>query len=211
MQCIPTNVLFRNAGMTGSYILYCLVVIFICVVAYVVFAYNRLVLLRQRLQAAFSQIDVQLKRRHDLIPNLVNTVKLAMRHERETLEALAKARAKAYRALDTNCTPSNGEAVRTVSGAERLLSQHLSSVLGLVEKYPELKTSLNTSELMEDFRSTENTIAFARQHYNDTVARYNTYLESFPINMIAASFGFYRAELLEFEGSAFRTPAAVDF
>lgn len=195
--------------MTSSYILYCSAVVLALALFFCICAYNRLVLLKQRQMSAFSQIDVQLKRRHDLIPNLVQSVKLYMRHERETLEALAKARERAGSALATGLTPTNITALQAVSGAELTVSRVLTSLLGIVENYPDLKASLNTSELMEELRSTENKIAFARQHYNDSVARYNSYRESFPVNMLAAGFGFYQAGLLEFEGSAFRSTPAV--
>ncbi len=197
--------------MTTSYLLYCLAIIVLSLVVYAVFAYNRLVLLRQRHLSAFSQIDVQLKRRHDLIPNLVQVVKESMRHERETLENLVRAREGGRRALVSGSSAMNAAMLEAVSVAESGISQALSFFLGIVENYPDLKASLNSSELMEELRTTENRIAFARQHYNDTVARYNSYRESFPVNLLAAGLGFDRAGLLEFEELSFRDSPTVAF
>lgn len=197
--------------MSIPYFLYCLAILVAGGAGLGVYAYNRLVSLRQRQLAAFSQIDVQLKRRHDLIPNLVAAVKGYMRHERDTLEAILAARLRAYTALQNAVSPSDGETAQRVSGAEQEVSHVLSSLLAVLEKYPDLKASENTSELMEELRTTENRIAFARQYYNDTVAKYNSYRESFPVNIIAAGLGFSHAYLLEFEGSAFRLPPGVAF
>ncbi len=195
--------------MTTTYILYCLAVLLFLLLSYGIVAYNRLVLLRQRHLTAFSQIDVQLKRRHDLIPGLVEAVAGYMRHERETLEALTKAREAAFNALRAAYSPADLEALQSVSGAELHITRSLTSLLGKVEVYPELKAVLNTSDLMEELRSTENRIAFARQHYNDAVARYNTYSESFPVNILAGIFSFYRAGLLEFDDKIFRSSPQV--
>jgi len=143
-------------------------------------AYNGLVALRNRSAAAWNQIDVQLKRRHDLVPNLVETVRGALEHERTTLESVVAAR---QRALDAH-TPA------TSAVAEQGLSQALGKLFAVVEGYPDLKANQNVLQLQEELTNTENLIAFARQHYNDLVAQYDIKRESFPSNLIASRFGF---------------------
>ncbi len=158
------------------------------VVGYAVFLYNRLVTWRQRVRNAWAQIDVQLKRRRDLIPNLVETVKGYMKHERELLEQIAMLRARAFQA----------RGMAELGEVEGQISRLMGRVLAVVENYPELKASENFLQLQEELVHTENKIAFARQFYNDAVMRYNTLLEVFPSNLIARAFGFGPAEFLLF-------------
>jgi len=165
-----------------------LLLILLGLVLFVVFAYNALVKWRVRVKEAFSQLDVQLKRRHDLIPNLVESVKGYMKHERELLERIAELRSRAMGPLDLK---ERG----TVEGE---ISSGIRQLLLLVENYPDLKASENFKILEEELISTENRIAFARQFYNDTVRKYNTLCLSFPTNLIANLFKFKEAEFLEF-------------
>jgi len=155
---------------------------------FVLFAYNTLVKWRMRVKEAFSQLDVQLKRRHDLIPNLVETVKGYMKHERELLERITELRS---RAMNASNLKEKGE-------IEGSLSDNIKKLLILVENYPDLKASENFKILQEEMISTENRIAYARQFFNDTVRHYNTLCQVFPINIIANLFGFKLAEFLEF-------------
>ncbi len=156
--------------------------------------YNRLVALRNRFVNAFAQIDVQLKRRYDLIPNLVETAKGYMAHERETLEAVIQARNQASQAESrAAANPEDRSAVQDLLGAERALTGTLGRFFALSEAYPDLKANVNMASLQEELASTENKIAFARQAYNDAVMRYNTARESFPTNLIAGTFGFEAA------------------
>ena len=155
---------------------------------FVLFAYNTLVKWRMRVKEAFSQLDVQLKRRHDLIPNLVETVKGYMKHERELLERITELRS---RAMNASNLKEKGE-------IEGSLSDNIKKLLILVENYPDLKASENFKILQEEMISTENRIAYARQFFNDTVRHYNTLCQVFPINIIANLFGFKPAEFLEF-------------
>ncbi|HEY9889852.1 MAG TPA: LemA family protein [Candidatus Obscuribacterales bacterium] len=160
--------------------------------------YNRLVTLRNRYQNAFSQIDVQLRRRYDLIPNLVETVKGYMKHERETLEAVIAARNSAMSASRQAAqSPGDPAAMQQLTGAEAALTGTLGRLFALSESYPDLKANQNMAQLMEELRTTENQIAFARQGFNDSVTRYNTAREVFPNSLIAGSFNFGPAELLE--------------
>src|SRR4051794_434484 len=148
---------------------------------FVIGVYNRLVTLRNRYKNAFAQIDVQLKRRYDLIPNLVETVKGYMKHERETLEAVIKARNAAYAAADTaSKNPGDPGAMRSLAAAEGSLAQGLSKIMVLSESYPDLKANTNMHDLSEELTSTENKVAFARQAYNDQVTDYNTARQVFP-------------------------------
>jgi LemA protein len=160
--------------------------------------YNTLVTQRNRYQNAFSQIDVQLRRRYDLIPNLVETVKGYMKHERETLEAVIAARNSAFNASRQAArAPGDPAAMQQLAGAEAALTGTLGRLFALSESYPDLKANQNMAQLMEELRTTENQIAFARQAFNDAVTRYNTSREVFPNSVIAGSFNFQRAELLE--------------
>ncbi len=152
-------------------------------------AYNGLVRKRQEVKSAWSQIDVQLKRRHDLIPNLVESVKGYLNHERQTLENVTKARSQA---MSASGLPEKAQ-------AENLLTQTLRSLFALVERYPDLKANQNVLKLQEELTSTENRISFARQFYNDQAARLNTAIESVPVNLIAGIGGFAKAEFFQLE------------
>jgi LemA protein len=192
-------------------------IIFLGLIAVVVFwvigAYNRLVSLRNVFKNAFAQIDVQLKRRYDLIPNLVETAKAYMKHERETLEAVIKARAGAVAANSAAAAnPADPGAIKGLAAAEGLLSGALGKLFALAEAYPDLKANQNMMQLSEELTSTENKIAFARQAFNDSVMSYNTAVEQFPSNIIAGVFSFRQAELLAATESAEeKKPVKVQF
>ena len=174
--------------------------------------YNGLVLLRNRFKNAFAQIDVQLKRRYDLIPNLVETAKGYLKHERETLEAVIAARNQASAAAKAAAAaPADGSAVRALSGAEQVLRGTLDRLMLVVEQYPELKANQTMMQLQEEITSTENRIAFARQAYNDEVMTYNVKREVFPNNLIAGGFGFQPAQPLELESATERQVPQVRF
>lgn len=174
--------------------------------------YNRLVASRNRFKNAFAQIDVQLTRRHDLIPNLVETAKGYMKHERETLEAVINARNMAVAGLKNAARdPSDPEAMKQLSEAEQGLSGALGRLFALSESYPDLKANENMMQLSEELTTTENKVAFARQAYNDSVMQYNTLRESFPNNFFAGWFSFGPAELLEIEDEAKRAAPQVSF
>ena len=161
-------------------------------------AYNRLVSLRNQFKNAFAQIDVQLKRRYDLIPNLVETAQGYMKHERETLEAVILARNQAVTANARAATdPTNAVAVQQMASAEGTLTSTLGKMFALSESYPDLKANQNMMQLTEELTGTENRIAFARQAYNDGVMSYNTSLEQFPGSVIANMFAFKNGELLQ--------------
>ena len=182
------------------------------VIVWLIGIYNRLVSLRNRFKNAFSQIDVQLKRRYDLIPNLVETVKGYMKHERETLEAVIAARNQA-RSVEQRVAGNPGEpgAMKELIAAEQALTGSLGRMFALAESYPDLKASSNMQQLQEELSSTENRVAFARQAYNDSVMQYNTYRESFPQNQIAGAFGFKQAEPFEIQVEAEREAPRVSF
>jgi LemA protein len=166
------------------------------VLIYAISAYNRLVALRNRFKNAYAQIDVQLKRRYDLIPNLVETAKGYIKHERETLEAVTKARNIAYAASQTAAAdPGDASAVKSLVSAESGLTGALSRLMVVSEQYPDLKANQNMMQLTEELTSTENKISFARQAYNDSVMIYNTQREVFPASLIANTFNFAAAEL----------------
>ncbi|QDG51888.1 LemA family protein [Persicimonas caeni] len=174
--------------------------------------YNKLVTKRNRYENAFSQIDVQLKRRHDLIPNLVETAKGYMKHESETLEAVIAARNKAASAEKrASQNPSDSSAMQALMGAESMLSGALGNLMVTVEDYPELKADEQMSKLMEELSSTENRIAFARQAFNDSVTSYNIDREKFPAVMVANMFGFQKATLFEIEVEEERQAPQVAF
>jgi LemA protein len=165
--------------------------------------YNGLVALRNRFKNAFAQIDVQLKRRYDLIPNLVETAKGYIKHERETLEAVIKARNQAVTAAQTAAaSPGNPAAMQGLGQAEGALSNVLGRLFMLTEAYPDLKANQNMLAIQEELTSTENKVAFARQAFNDAVMEYNTRRESFPDNIFAGMFRFDPAELLNATESA---------
>ena len=186
--------------------------IIIGIVLYVVTIYNRLVSLRNRYKNAYSQIDVQLKRRYDLIPNLVETAKGYLKHERETLEAVIAARSGAVDASKRAAAdPTDEGAMKQLLVAEAGLSGALGRLFALQENYPDLKANQNMMQLTEELTSTENKIAFARQAYNDSVMVYNTQIESVPDNFIAGPFNFKPATLWEIEEVAERENIEVDF
>ena len=175
-----------------------IVVVFALVAAFVVSVYNKLVKFRERAVNAFAQIDVQLERRHDLIPNLVETVKGYMGHERETLEAVVNARASATQArIEVNGDPQNLEAMAKMSSSEGALGGALGRLLAVAEAYPDLKANQNMAQLTEELTTTENKIAFARQNYNDQVNNYQTYKQTFPPVFIANSFNFNDSAYLD--------------
>ncbi|PHR96868.1 MAG: LemA family protein [Oceanobacter sp.] len=170
-------------------------------IIFIVGIYNRLVALKNRFENSFAQIDVQLKRRYDLIPNLVETAKGYIKHERETLEAVISARNEAAAGLKAiNGDPSNGAAMASLMDAEGGLASALGRLNVVMEAYPDLKANENMMQLSEELTSTENRVSFARQAFNDAVMEYNTYRESFPTIALAAAFGHpTSATLLEFE------------
>ena len=169
----------------------------VLLVAWVIALYNGLVGQRNRFKNAFAQIDVQLKRRYDLIPNLVETAKTYMAHERQTLEAVIAARGTAASAAQQAAAqPGDPQAMRALSAAEAGLTGALGRFFALAESYPDLKANQNLLALQEELASTENRVAFARQAYNDSVMEYNTGRERFPANLLAGTFQFGEAELL---------------
>ena len=178
-----------------------LIVVLVLLAGFVIVLYNRLVAKRVQVKNAWSQIDVQLKRRHDLVPNLVETVKGYASHERETLESVTKAR---QQAIDAGSLGDQAQ-------AENLLTGALRQLFALSENYPDLKASQNFMQLQEELTSTENRIGFARQHYNDSVSRYNTAVQSVPQNIIAGMFGFEKADFFEIENPEHRETPQVKF
>ena len=174
--------------------------------------YNGLVTLRNRFKNAFAQIDVQLKRRYDLIPNLVETAKGYLKHESGTLEAVIKARNIAAAAAQTAAAnPADANALRGLVSAEAGLGGALSRLMVVSEAYPDLKANQNMMQLTEELTSTENKISFARQAYNDSVMVYNTQRETFPAVILAGAFGFQPAELFKIEDPTERTAPKVQF
>ncbi len=190
-------------------------VILIVIVGLVVWAvgvFNRLVAARNAFKNAFAQIDVQLTRRYDLIPNLVETAKGYIKHERETLEAVIAARNIAAAGLkQAAANPSDAGAMQTLSSAEGVLGSALGRLLAVSEAYPDLKANQTMQQLMEELTSTENRVSFARQAFNDGVMSYNTLREQFPGNLIANNFGFQPAAFLEIESAEKRTVPQVKF
>jgi LemA protein len=190
-------------------------IVFIVIVLIAVFfisIYNRLVGGRNAYKNAFAQIDVQLTRRHDLIPNLVETAKGYMKHERETLEAVITARNAAVTGLkNAAANPTDPNAVQQLSGAENALSGALGRLFALAEAYPDLKANQNMMQLSEELTSTENKVAFARQAFNDAVMSYNNAREMFPNSIVANMFSFLPARLLEIESPEKRAVPVVKF
>jgi len=182
------------------------------VVLFAIVTYNALVVARNRYKNAFAQIDVQLTRRYDLIPNLVDTAKRYMQHEQETLEGVTKARNQASEMLQkAKADPSDPSAMKGLGQAEQGLSGALGRLFAVSENYPDLKANENMKQLSEELVSTENRVAFARQHFNDAVMQYNNKREAFPNNLVAGMFNFNYAELLEIEDPAKREAVKVDF
>jgi len=175
--------------------------------------FNKLISLKNRYQNGFAQIEVQLKRRYDLIPNLVETVKSYMAHERETLEAVIEARNRASSGLQAAAgDPGNPEAIAKLASAEGALGGAMGRLLALAEAYPDLKASENMKQLTEELTSTENKVSFARQAFNDGVTLYNTYKQSFPAVVFAGTFGHAQdASLLEFDSQAIAEAPKVSF
>ena len=189
-----------------------ILIILVGAVLFAISIYNRLVAGRNRFKNAFAQIDVQLTRRHDLIPNLVETAKGYMKHERETLEAVVNARNTAVAGLKAAAAdPSDPEAMKNLAQAEQGLSGALGRLFALSEAYPDLKANENMMQLSEELTTTENKVAFSRQAYNDSVMDYNTLRESFPNNFFAGWFNFQAAELLEIEDETKREASQVSF
>ena len=189
-----------------------LLVIVVLLIGFFVGGYNRLVTLRNRFKNAFAQIDVQLQRRHDLIPNLVETAKGYIKHERETLEAVIAARNQAVAAQKAAAAnPADAAAMRGLAGAEGALTGVLGRLFAVVEAYPNLKADQNMRQLSEELTSTENRVAFARQAFNDAVMSYNTAREVFPTVIVANLFGFAPAQLFEIENPAERAAPKVSF
>ncbi len=189
-----------------------ILVVVVVLIAWVAGMYNKLVSLRNRFKNAFAQIDVQLKRRYDLIPNLVETAKGYMKHERETLEAVVNARNQASAASERAAeSPGDPDSMQGLMGAESALTGALGRMFALMESYPDLKANQNMAQLMEELTTTENKIAFSRQAYNDSVMVYNTRCSVFPSVIIANSMGFNQAELFEIEAPAEREAPKVSF
>ena len=191
-------------------ILAVLVVIVLIVAFWVMGMYNGLIKLRNRYRNAFSQIDVQLKRRHDLIPNLVETAKGFMKHERGTLEAVIQARNMASTARQ-GANTEDAASMSALMAAEGGLGNSLGRLFALSEAYPDLKSNTNMMQLSEELTSTENKVSFSRQGYNDAVTAYNTQREVFPANMIAGMFNFGEASLFEVANESEREAVKVEF
>lgn len=178
-------------------------VVVLAIVFYVVSIYNNLVKFKNRYENGFSQIEVQLKRRYDLIPNLVEVAQGFMKHERETLEAVIQARNEASALLQGAAAMQSSDTLQQLSGAENQLQSALGKLNFVMEDYPDLKANENMMQLSEELASTENRVAFSRQGFNDAVTEYNTYRQSFPPVFFASMFGHPKdASLLEFEDSA---------
>jgi LemA protein len=203
----------RVAFTGGKMAAYIVGITLVLIVLWAVSAYNRLVGLRNQTKNAFAQIDVQLKRRHDLVPNLVEAARAYMQHERETLEAVIAARGQAVSAIArAEAAPGDAAAVHQLATAENALTATLGRLFAVSESYPELKADQNMQQLHEELASTENRIAFSRQAYNDSVMEFNTVREQFPGSVIGNMFAFNAAELLQAtETEEERKPVKVAF
>jgi len=203
-QCISMGILL---GLFGA-----LIVAAVLVALFAIGEYNGLVTLRNRFKNAFAQIDVQLKRRHDLIPNLVETAKAYLKHESGTLEAVTQARNIAQSAgTRAAANPGDPASMKELAGAEAGLTGALGRLMVVAEAYPDLKANQNMMQLTEELTSTENKVAFARQAYNDSVMAYNTKREVFPTNIVAGMFQFDLAELFEIENAEEKLAPKVSF
>jgi LemA protein len=210
-QVLPRKVQ-PNLTMTLVIILVIVAVVILVPLMWGVGGYNGLVTLRNRFKNAFAQIDVQLQRRYDLIPNLVETAKGYMKHERETLEAVIAARNTAYAASKAAAAnPADATAMKGLLSAESGLGGALSRLMVVSEQYPDLKANQNMMQLTEELTSTENKISFARQAFNDAVTSYNTTREQFPTNLLAGMFNFAEAQLFQVENAAERAAPKVSF
>jgi LemA protein len=209
----PRRIIPRNPmNLILLILLGALVFVVVALGLYVAGAYNALVTLRNRFKNAFSQIDVQLKRRYDLIPNLVETCKAFMKHESTTLEAVVAARGAAMNASSrVAANPADPEAMKQLLAAEQALGSGLGRLLAVAESYPDLKANQNMLGLQEELTSTENKVSFARQAFNDAVTEYNTRRESFPTNLIAGLFQFAAAELWQVDAPEERKGVRVSF
>lgn len=188
------------------------IVLFTALALYLISIYNRLVTVRNGARNAFAQIDVQLTRRHDLIPNLVEVAKGYLAHERNTLEAVIQARNSAVSGLKTAAAdPANSAAIEALAGAENQLSSALGRLFALAEAYPDLKANQTMMQLSEELTTTENKVAFARQAYNDAVMAYNNAREVFPNNFVSSTFDFRTMKLLEIENSVTREMPKISF
>ncbi|MDD2943386.1 MAG: LemA family protein [bacterium] len=188
------------------------IVVLVLLVFFFIAIYNKLVTLRNRFKNAFAQIDVQLKRRYELIPNLVETAKTYMKHESETLEAVISARNQAASASSAAAgNPADGQAIKQLIGAETALGGAMGRLFAVMESYPDLKASQNMMQLTEELTSTENRVAFSRQAYNDAVTNYNTTREVFPNIFVANMFAFQEATLFEVSSAAEREAVKVSF
>jgi LemA protein len=186
--------------------------IIVAIILYAVGIYNALINFRNRVKNAFAQIDVQLTRRYDLIPNLIEAVKGYMKHERETLDAVISARNTAVSNLEAaKADPSNGDAIKKLGASEGLLGGALGRLFALSEAYPDLKANQNMMQFQEELASTENKVAFSRQAFNDAVLSYNNKAENFPNNVIAGMFRFELASFLEIQTEEKREVPEVAF
>ncbi len=197
---------------TGGIIAICVGVAILLLIIILIGIYNGLVSARNQVKNSFSQIDVQLNRRYDLIPNLVETAKGYMKHERETLESVTEARNQAMGASKAAAAdPTNGANMKALVGAEGALTGALGRLMVTVEAYPDLKASQNMMQVQEELTSTENRIAFARQAYNDSVMHYNTKRETFPNSIVSGMFNFTAAESFEVESEEVKKVPKVSF
>lgn len=188
-----------------------LLIIVAIAIFYGISLFNNLVRLRNQVKNAFSQIDVQLVRRYELIPNLVETAKGYIKHERETLEAVIKARQNAMTAHTGIQANPTGQPMKDFVGAEAILTQSMGRLLAVAESYPDLKANQTMGQLMEELSSTENKVAFSRQAYNDSVLEYNNARETFPSSAVAGSFNFQKAEPFEVTNPTQREAVKVQF